>query len=560
MKAYHSLLEPILERAQESSERVAVHFVAEDGSAYAITFGLLHRNMLAYGHALRASDIRPKGVVVLALQHSLDLIYGFWGTVYLGAIPSIFPYLTEKVDPGIYRERVRTLVGESGATVVITFSDFKAPMAELVRSMGCRVLTPNDVASSVGGEKSPPVNPHSRDVTALLQYSSGTTGLQKGVMFSHGAILDHIEALAEAYAIAPADVVVTWLPLYHDMGLVTGFLLPLIYGIPAVMMSPFHWVRQPKILFQAMHAYQGTMCWMPNFAFNHCVRTVQDKDLQGIDLRAWRIACNGSEPVRPESLQMFYERFAPYGFRESALNAGYGMAENVVGVSVTPVGRRPRVDWVHLRELRDERRAVPLPARESGATAIVSCGFPLRGTEVTIVDDDGNRLPERHVGNVLLRSPYMLTGYHRRPDLTAEAIREGWLHTGDLGYVAGGELYVCGRKTDLIIVGGRNIHPQELEAIAGTVAGIRAGRAVAFGVLDERLGSERVVMVCETAWRLDEGEKRRVERELRQRMAQELDVTLGDVRLVDRRWVIKTSNGKLARPANRDRYLQEFTH
>jgi acyl-CoA synthetase (AMP-forming)/AMP-acid ligase II len=252
------------------------------------------------------------------------------------------------------------------------------------------------------------------------------------------------------------------------------------------------------------------------------------------------------------------ERFAPYGFRKEALATCYAMAENTFAVTQSQPGQPLEVDWVQRHPLQHENRAIPLDPTAPEAISVVSCGLPLAGAELVIVDEAGQVLPERHVGEIIIHSNSMLSEYYRRPDLTGQAIHDGWYYTGDMGYLAEGQLYISGRKKDLIIVGGKNIYPQDLEAIANEVPGLYPGRTVAFGVSDERLGSEGIIMVCELAQTPDVTEMKAVESQLRRRIVQDLDVTLTDVRLVDKRWLLKTSSGKIARPANREKYLQEF--
>jgi acyl-CoA synthetase (AMP-forming)/AMP-acid ligase II len=315
-------------------------------------------------------------------------------------------------------------------------------------------------------------------------------------------------------------------------------------------------VRSPKRLLQAVDRHRGTLSWLPNFAYNHCVRAISRRDLDGLDLGSWRAVINCSEPVRHDSHRQFWNRFAPHGLRESAVSSCYAMAENTFAVTQSAPGVPPTVDWVDLSRLQGDGLAVPRPNDAPGVTSVVSCGRPIAGTAVKIVDRQGLEVPERTVGEIALRGDSMLQGYHRRPELSGETIRDGWYHTGDMGYLADGELYVCGRSKDLIIVGGKNLYPQDLEAIANTVPGIHPGRAVAFGADNRGLGSESIVLVCETSG--PEADHAEIVSTLRRRLVEEADVTASDVRLVGRRWVLKTSSGKLARAANRDKYLASF--
>jgi acyl-CoA synthetase (AMP-forming)/AMP-acid ligase II len=294
---------------------------------------------------------------------------------------------------------------------------------------------------------------------------------------------------------------------------------------------------------------------MPNFAYNHCVRAVRDEDLAGVDLSSWRALVNAAEPVRLDSHRAFHERFAPWGFRESALQVAYGMAEATLFVTATEPGVPAPVDWVDRRRLAEEREAVPAEAGAPEALAMVSCGRPLRNAELRIVDERCRPLPERRVGQILIRCDSMFDGYHRQPELTARVMQDGWHLSGDMGYLAQGQLYVSGRLKDLIIVAGRNIYPQDLEAEANQVEGVHPGRTVAFGVSDPRLGTEVVVIVCELERPMSEPERERVKEEIRRRAWQQ-EVTLHDVRLVDERWLIKTSSGKISRASSREKYLR----
>jgi len=226
------------------------------------------------------------------------------------------------------------------------------------------------------------------------------------------------------------------------------------------------------------------------------------------------------------------------------------MAEATLIVTATPVDESPHVDWVETRALQ-ERLAVPAVPEAAGSTPMTSCGFPVEGAEIGIVDDEGRRLPERHVGEIVVRASSLFSGYYLRPDLEAKVLRDGWYFTGDMGCLAAGQLYVSGRKDDLIIVGGKNIYPNDLEAVANEVPGVHPGRAVAFGVPDPRLGTDEVVMVCEVSGSAGPEETRRIESELGRRIAQQTEVTLHDVRLIDRRWLIRTGSTGTAWAARR---------
>jgi len=437
--------------------------------------------------------------------------------------------------------------------LIFTSDDFAAVMA---RVADCPVAGSSELAGlaeDAGSEDFRPHAPHPDDI-AFLQHSSGTTGLQKGVALSHRAVLNQLASYARAIDLRPDDVIVSWLPLYHDMGLIAGFIQPLAQGLPLVLMSPFDWVRHPALLFRAIHAYGGTLAWLPNFAYNHLARRVRVRDMEGVRLDSMRMFINCSEPVRDDSHQLFLQRFAEAGVREEMLAVSYAMAENTFAVTQTPPGRPPRLDVVSRQTLSEER--VARPAQEDEATTIlVSCGPAIPNTQAKAVDDQGRDLPERRVGEIAIRSDCMLTGYYKRPDLDPFT-PDGWYRTGDMGYLADGEVYIVGRKKDLIIHAGKNIYPQDIEAIVNQVPGVHPGRAVVFGVPDEREGTELIVVVAEVDV-ADPAERKAIARAIRQAVAGSSDVTVGYVTLVGPKWLIKTSSGKIARAANREKWLRE---
>ena len=551
-----TLVQPVQQRAREHPEHVSLVFIAEDGNGHSVTAAQFHQQAASYAQALSSLGIHQEDMVILVLRHSEVLLSAFWGALYLGAIPSIFPFLTEKLDPALYMQRVQKLVAHSGAKAVITFPEFKEELAALLSEVDCRVLSTDDVPEAEAqieyGESI------QSDQIAFLQHSSGTTGLQKGVALSHRAVLNQINTYGDAIGLNDQDVIVSWLPLYHDMGLIAGFVMPIVAGFPLVLMSPFQWVRDPKILLWAIHKHKGTLAWLPNFAYNHLARAVRSSAIEGLDLSSWRAVINCSEPAYYESHEKFIDKFKGYGLQESALSVCYAMAENTFAVTQTKLNTPPKVDWVRISALQEDRHAETAEPRSEGSTTIVSCGLPITGTEVLIVDEDGAALTERRVGEIALKSDCMLTEYYRRPNVTAEAFRDGWYYTGDMGYLADGELYITGRKKDLIIVGGKNVYPQDLEAIANDIPGIHPGRAAAFGMFDDRIGSESIVMVAELQNSFSDEDKPEIERQLRQEIVKRTEVTLADLRLVNERWLIKTSSGKIARADNREKYLAEF--
>jgi len=550
---FNTLLDAVTLRTADDAQP-AIVYVETGRITIVVTRRDFRKAVFDHAAALRRMGIAPRDLVVIAHTQNLESIYAFWGAMLAGAIPSMFPTLTEKLDAGIYMRSMAELARLSGVRAILTTDAFASA---LTTHVPCAVYGSDQLAASVARDEAERFAPHvpDPDEIALLQHSSGTTGLQKGVALSHRAVLNQLASYGDAIRLNDRDVVVSWLPLYHDMGLIAGFLMPLAQCVPLILMSPFDWVQHPALLFRAIHDYRGTLCWLPNFAYNHCARRVRRRDTEGLSAASMRMFVNCSEPVYHESHRLFLERFAAQGVTPEMLAVSYAMAENTFGVTQTPPGQSARLDFVDRLELEHNRLARPVAPDHPSASTRVSCGPPIAGTAVRVIDDKrGQTLPDRRVGEIAIRSGCMLSGYYRRPDL--RPFQDGWYRTGDMGYLADGEVFVVGRSKDLIINAGKNIYPQDVEAIVNTVPGVHAGRAVAFGVPDEREGTELIAVIAEVETD-DPGEHRRIGASIRQAVAAQGMVTVSYVRLVDSRWLIKTSSGKIARAANRDKWLAE---
>ncbi len=552
-----TLLDCARDLLADSPERSALTLILPDGTQTVSTLAFFEQ-AARYAHALERAGVRPGDLVVLVLQHGSEVLYSFWGAMLLGAVPSIMPFLTPKLDPDRYYDSVRQLVALSEVKAVITYPDMAPTLRAHLEGIPTLGAILSIAALEPGGRLDDYLDraPSRPQDTAFLQHSSGSTGLQKGVMLSHGAVLNQIAAYSAAIALRPDDVIVSWLPLYHDMGLIAGFILPIVQGIHLVLMSPFHWVRDPQILLHAIHEHRGTLCWLPNFAYNFLATRVRRSALDGLDISSVRAFINCSEPVRHDSHELFGAFYAPHGLDPLALHTCYAMAENTFAVTQSALDAPPRLDIVDRRVLMEQRRALPADGTDGPTVALVSCGRPIARTEIRIVDAERHDLPERHVGEVALRSNCMLSGYYHRPDATAQALDGGWYFTGDLGYLADGELYITGRQKDLIIVGGKNIYPQDIENALNDIPGVHPGRTVAFGVPNEALGTEDIAVICEVDTDNPEAHAGTT-RAIRTRVAQTTDATARYVHLVGPKWLIKTSSGKIARAANRQKFIEQ---
>ena len=540
-------------------ERVAVTLQFPNADDLPITLDQLLRGAQSFARTYDRKGILPGEVVVLILQHGEGLLYAFWGAILHGAIPSIMPFLTEKLSPERYRADLSSLLSVTKPAAIVTYSEFENEVRVAIQD-GSSVRSVI-VSDSIDGQVDIDFDSllgfkRNNEDIVLLQHSSGTTGLQKGVALSHQSVFYQLDAYGQTLSLSDDDVIVSWLPLYHDMGLIAGFIMPILSGIHLVLMSPFDWVRAPYKLMQSITKYRGTLSWLPNFSYNFCAQKIRDRHLEGVDLSSLRAIVNCSEPVRWESHQAFYERFKNFGLKLETLQTSYAMAENVFSVTQSPLGNVPTVDEIDREAFMVERVAKsPLNGRPS--MKMMSSGRLLENVEIQIWDADGNEVSERVVGEIVLMSNCMLSGYYNRSDLTDEALMNGWYRTGDYGYLSDGELFVSGRKKDMIIVGGRNVYPQDLEALTYEVPGVRAGRAVAFGMFDDSQGTEDVVIIAEIDVD-DVTEQQKLADAIRLHVTKNSAIALRHVRVVGPKWIVKTSSGKTARAANKEKFIQEL--
>jgi 1-acyl-sn-glycerol-3-phosphate acyltransferase len=530
---------------------VAIRFFADAGDGPELTYGGLLRDAKAIAAGLLTRGLERGEAVALMLPTSADYFRSFAGIWLAGGVPvPIYP----PFRPAQLAEHVHRQVGildNCRAAYLVTTGDLGRVgrlLREQVPSLRS-VLSPEDLAT----EASVPVPHLAPDDTALLQYTSGSTAAPKGVVLSHANLLANVRAIGDAVQVRPDDVTVSWLPLYHDMGLIGAWLGTLYHAVPLVLMSPLAFIGRPARWLEAIHRHRGTITAAPNFAFDLCTRRIRDEELAGLDLSCLRAVYNGAEAVSPTTMERFIERFSTIGFRREAMMPVYGLAESSVALTFPPLGRAPIVDTVDRRLLARSGRAEPMAPGTTGTKSFVACGRPLPLHEVRIVDEQDRELPDRQEGHIQFKGPSATRGYLRNPEATARLRHGDWLDTGDLGYVAGGDLYVTGRAKDIIIKAGRNIYPEELEEAVGAIDGIRAGNVAAFGIADEAAGGEALVVLAET---------RKTREADRERLVQAIDALALDlagmpadrVVLCPPNTVLKTSSGKIRRDACRQLY------
>ncbi len=573
-----TLVDVLRFRSAHDAERAHL-LITEDAGDGERSFTLTFAELYAAGNRC-AAELARRGVpaggrVALMLPTSRAFFVSYAGILLAGAIPvPIYPpFRADRIEE--YAARQSAILNNAEVCLLLTFRRAEA-VANLLRP---RVRSLSGVADAEklieAADKAPPPSPgvsplhvtgsrarHGSDL-ALLQYTSGSTGDPKGVMLTHANLLANMRAIGEVVRLGPEDVGVSWLPLYHDMGLIGAWLSLLYFGAPLVVMSPLAFLTRPERWLQAFHKHRGTITAAPNFAYELCVRKIADKDIKGVDLSSWRAALNGAEPVNPETLERFAERFASYGFRREAQLPVYGLAEASLAVTVPPLNRGPLIDRVERETFTAQGRAVPAALEDETAIAFVSSGEALPRHEIRIVDEIGNEVPDRTEGFLWFRGPSATAGYYRNPKATEALLPRGpatapgeyaWVNSGDRAYRADGEIYVTGRVKDIIIKGGRNLYPHEVEELAARADGIRKGCIVAFGLTDEATGTEKLVVVAETRER-DAARRAALASEVTGLVSGGLGLPPDRVELIPPGSIPKTSSGKLRREGTKQLYL-----
>ncbi len=544
------------ENADNSPDSVAVVHWRAGETPRRWTWGELIRTAELYSAALTNSGIEKGDVCAIIARHN-SLIYPVYlGCVCAGAIPAILAYQNPRLHPDKFREGLEGMGKRSVLDWILTERALEGVLQPLLgngRSTIRGLQFPfegNDYLEGVGPEVPRGAVYAMRDSDPLLlQHSSGTTGLQKPVLLSHREVLDHVTQYGKFLAVSKADKIVSWLPLYHDMGLIAAFHLPLALGIPTIQIDPFEWVLAPSLLLEVMSMERATMTWLPNFALSMMADKINEEDLEGVTLESCRMVVNCAEPVRYRDQEKFFRRFAPRGLKREALSSCYAMAETTFAVTQTPPGREPTSLAVDPQAL-SKGIASPVADPSAGKVCVAS-GELIPGCQIRIVDDEFNDLEEGRVGEVLIKTPWMFDGYRNYPEKTAAAIRDGWYLSGDYAFRDGNDFYIIGRKKDVVIVAGNNIYPEDVEAVVNDLHGVIPGRVVAFGEEDVEFGSERLSVVAETPL-TDESERRQLRIAIL-KAGMEIEVTITNVYLVPPRFLVKSSAGKPSRSANKER-------
>jgi 1-acyl-sn-glycerol-3-phosphate acyltransferase len=573
-----TLLDVLRYRATHDAERTHLLITEEtEGKerSVTLTFGELYAAAQRCAAEFARRGVPAGGRVALMLPTSRAFFVSYAGILLAGAIPvPIYPpFRADRIEE--YASRQSAILKNAGVCLLLTFRQAEA----VARLLKPRVHSLAEVADAEklidAADKAPPPSPGALPLyltgsrvrkasdIALLQYTSGSTGDPKGVVLTHANLLANIRAIGEVVELGPADVGVSWLPLYHDMGLIGAWLTLLHFGVPLAVMSPLAFLTRPEKWLKAFQKYGGTITAAPNFAYELCVRKIADKDIQGLDLSKLRAALNGAEPVNPDTLDRFAERFAPYGFRREAQLPVYGLAEASLAVTFPPLHRGPLVDRIERETFASQGRAVPARTNDATAIAFVSSGRPIPKHEVRIVDASGKEVSDRTEGFLWFRGASATSGYYQNAEATEKLLPMGpaaadgeyaWVNSGDRAYRADGEIYVTGRVKDIIIKGGRNLYPHEVEELAARAEGIRKGCIVAFGQKDEASGTEKLIVVAESRER-EVARRAAIVAAVTEQVSQGLGLPPDRVELIPPGSIPKTSSGKLRREETKQLYL-----
>ncbi len=548
--AENAFLGPVLARAEADPGAVFGQF-HEAGGWTEVTLGEALRRARQFAALYAAHEVPAGATVMLVIRQDRDAPAAFLGAMLAGLVPSFLPCPSAKQDPALYWHQHKTVLAFNRPPLVLVPDDLLADMGACAEGSGARVV-PISAVDAVTPAPLPATLPDS-DAVGLLQHSSGTTGMKKGVALSYGSIARQLAAYRAALGLNPEHAkIVSWLPLYHDMGLISSFLLPVWLGVPILSMDPFVWVAQPELFLEAIERFGGTHAWLPNFAFLHLARRISRKRRWRLNSLVALISC--SEPCKAAAFDAFLDRFGEEGVRAETLQTCYAMAETVFAVSQSdptrPV-RRLSVDPAGVNALGP----VAPPAPDGPALTLLSNGRTIAGCAVAVLRD-GIFVGSRELGELAIRADYMFSGYHNNDAATRAAFHQGWYRTGDIGFLDQDEVFVVGRTKDIIIINGKNVFVHDIEAAVSRVGGVKPGRAVAFGRYSEKSGSELLIVVAE---RDDDATRdSEIQRDINRAVVEEVGVPCSDIRIVAQGWLVKTTSGKTSRSENAAKYARDF--
>ncbi|MDD2898968.1 MAG: AMP-binding protein [Desulfuromonadaceae bacterium] len=483
------------------------------------------------GRITRLGFIKKTPIGIL-LQSQESQVIHYLAVISAGLVPAILTPPNRKLKPEIFKKTIASLVECCCFSAII--SDANALSADVT------LLAPETLEILHHSRRQ--ANPIEN--TAILQFTSGTTGIKRGVQISHGAMLRSMRVYADAIKLGRSDTILSWLPLYHDMGFIACLNMPLAFGVHCIMIHPLDWVANPTLFIQASSLYHATLSWNPNFAYAFMAERVDQEQLIDVDLSSLRGLVNCAEPVTVESQQRFKTRFAGYGLKCNIFRGCYAMAETTFALTD---GQETDSSYLDFLGPTESDLLVKLPQ--------ISVGRALPDVELAVMDENNRHVSDRELGEIWVRSPLLFSGYYNNPAATSEAMQQNWYKTGDIGYRIGQEYYVCSRKKDLLILNGVNIFPQDVEELVASVEGVIAGRVVAFSEFNEQFQSEVLIVLAES--NVPAHEINAVIIRIRQAILAQFQVAGFSVYILPPHWLVKSSSGKIARHTNKAKWLAE---
>jgi len=553
MGSAKTLLDILWLYGEQAPDKAHIYFQHEDGHEEVITYGQLLKASLQVAHGLRALGLEEGETVAIMQPTQPGFFYTFMGTLLAGGVPvPIYPPFRMHMLE-VYAKTEARILSNAEVRVLVTFEQAEK-LSYLLKSFVPSLKHVTTVTQLLQPQTLDAPFKATPDNYAFIQYTSGSTSDPKGVLLTHANLLANIHAYGDAIQVTPDDVAVSWLPLYHDMGLIGMWLGSLYYGVPLILLTPFTFLNHPEKWLWAIHYHRGTLSGAPNFAYDLCVRKIDPAALEGLDLSSWRMAANGAEKVYAKTLDQFVKKFSPYGFKRRTFCPVYGLAESTVALAIPPRDKDYLVDYVDRKQFEEDRKAVPVK-EEKNSLAFVGCGEPMTGHSIRIVDEENNPLGDRRVGNLQFQGPSSMQGYYHNARATQAIFHDGWWDSGDLAYLADGQVFITGRRKDLIIKAGRNLYPAEIEELVGAVPGVRQGCVVAFDVNDNERATEQLIVVAETREK-KKAEREHIREQINETISATLDIVPDRIVLVAPHTVPKTSSGKLQRAACKKMYLE----
>jgi fatty-acyl-CoA synthase len=543
-------------------EKDAIVFLKVGAQPFRWNYLELFAQAEKFAAELKNKGVKKGDVCAIVITYNAYFYPLYLSVMLLRAVPAVLAYPNPRLHQEKFINGIQGMTKKSGFDWILTEEQLESALHPFVYFKGSKVkgmLFPLENSGKIplSGKDLEIIRNAYLEIEPgddlLLQHSSGTTGLQKPVLLTNEAVCKQIRNYSEAIHLTQKDKVISWLPLYHDMGLIAAFHLPLACGVTSVQIDPFEWAAAPSIMLQAISAEKTTLAWMPNFAFSFMASKIREENINNFNLDSMRMFINCSEPVRNDSIEKFTIRYAQIGLNENVVSTSYAMAETAFAVTQTPPVMRPvklRVDYL---ELKGNKIKV-IDDIEGDTKTLISSGRIINGCKIRIVDEKGFDLDEGNIGEIVVSSESLFSGYRHYTEKTKAVLKNGWYYTGDNGFMYQDNLYVLGRKDDLIISAGNNIYPEDVEDCINDLVGIVPGRVVAFGEYDETFGSELVCVIAETNI-TDIKDKRHLKVQII-KVGMEINVNIRRVFLVPPRWLIKSSSGKPSRKENKIRIFE----